>query len=1095
MKKNKVFLFLLAICIGLLIIGKNINNEDSFGNIILEEIVERSGEYDNHKLVLNNTTKEEAKSISKRLNAKLRITKNGTFATLTLPDDVTVYDICIDENNKDIIEKFSLDYQATVSDVKEYFPSKSIATPNDTNYYMQTYLDYLNLDNTWYMTKGNGVTVAIIDTGIDTDHIEFNGRISEYSYNATEDKIVKDYLLEDGSYDWSLIEDEQGHGTSVAGVVGASMNNNTGICGIAPNAELLVIKAECDEYGAFNSTSDLVFGLYYAIERDVDVVNMSFGSSDSKSFLSPVRLAKDSDVICVAAAGNDGSPNISYPAALEDVIAVGALDADSWTLAEYSNYGEGLDCVAPGTVYTTKNDGSYGIVDGTSFSSPIVSSIIALYLSLNRYQELSTIKELLYASSKDLGDLGPDFYYGYGAIDSSAFLLEEKGTVTFNYLTNEIDNTYQTFLRQHTLQNLPEATRLYAIFDGWYYDIHCTEPLKEYEDEFSKDLTLYAKWINEDDGVPFTYRVLEDKTIEITGYKGRRKYITIPDIIDDMEVSSIGIGAFKNESSLRIVTLPSTLKVIKGYAFQNCVNLTSIEIPSGVTSIGESAYDGCIRLVKVTFSESSKLTSIGNFAFQNNVRLVNINLPQNLKEFNGSCLLETIKLKEITIDNKNKYFRSIDGVLYDCTINTLVAYPSNKGTSYTINDKTSIIGTYAFGYSKIKTIDLSNVSKINTCSFIFSSLESVDLSNVSSTGYLAFANSVKLKEVIIGNNLTEISYSCFSSCSSLNNIVIPKNIMYIGDSSFSNCGLGTITFEKESKLNSIGDSAFENCNLKRIEIPKDVTSIGESAFSCCPLSQVTYEENSNLKFIGKSSFEYTTLSKISLPKDLIKIDDYAFKNTSLKEVYIPSSTISLGNGVFASCSLLTSIEVDNKNEYYTSIDGVVYSKDLKTLFMYPSGKEDNTYYLNNNTTVVSNSAFYGVSKLKTIYFNDNLIKLDKNAFYDATSIININLNDALEEIGDEAFNSASSLQSISIPDNVTKIGRYCFAETYSLTSISFNKTSKLPRISAYTFANSNISSFSIPSNVSTIGQGAFAGCNNLTSITFYENSKLESISA
>ena len=100
---------------------------------------------------------------------------------------------------------------------------------------------------------GAGRTVAIIDTGIDTDHPEFAGRISEYSYNATEDKIIKDY-----DNDWSLIEDEQGHGTAVAGVIAAAMDGS-GTVGISPNVTIIVIKAECDANGNFLRTSDLVF--------------------------------------------------------------------------------------------------------------------------------------------------------------------------------------------------------------------------------------------------------------------------------------------------------------------------------------------------------------------------------------------------------------------------------------------------------------------------------------------------------------------------------------------------------------------------------------------------------------------------------------------------------------------------------------------------------------------------------------------------------------------------------------------------------------------------------------------------------------------
>ena len=148
----------------------------------------------------------------------------------------------------------------------------------------------------------------------------------------------------------------------MTGVIAASMNDGK-VVGIAPNVTIITIKAECNEKGEFARTSDLVFGLYYAIERDVDVVNMSFGGTGD--FSAPAQLARDSDIICVAAAGNDGTAALQYPAADPNVFGVGALEADGWNLASYSNYGENVNFVAPGTTYTTLKDGEYGYVDAS----------------------------------------------------------------------------------------------------------------------------------------------------------------------------------------------------------------------------------------------------------------------------------------------------------------------------------------------------------------------------------------------------------------------------------------------------------------------------------------------------------------------------------------------------------------------------------------------------------------------------------------------------------------------------------------------------------------------------------------------------------
>lgn len=605
-----------ALTVGIAMLVSKHNNIEQ-RNEAVEELLARKGDYDERSIVLYNTNSEAAKALAEKTGAKLRITENGRFATLTLPEDKSIIDIYSDDEFLSDIKKMSADWHVSVSEINadkeltsdtaERLPTRPrySGTITDSGYSAQSYLDYMNLSNIWDTTRGAGVTVAVIDTGIDTDHPEFFGRISEYSYNATEDKIVKDFG------DWSLIEDEAGHGTMVTGVIAASMDGD-GIVGIAPQVNIIVIKADCDEQGNFKRTSDLVFGLYYAIERDVDVVNMSFGGGGN-SFAAPLQLAVDSDIICVAAAGNGSTAMLTYPAADPNCIGVGALAENSWELADYSNYGENVDIVAPGTTYTTKMEGGYGYADGTSLSAPAVTGAVALYLSQNRYTEYKDLQEILFASCYDLGDLGEDFYYGYGAIDISALILEERGKVTFDYLTDEIDNTEQVFIRNHTLQDMPIPERLYAIFDGWYYDDQMTEEYNWYEDKFSTDLTLYANWVNEDDGVPYTYVELDDGTIEIRSYTGHRRYLVMPTYIDGKVVSSIGVGALANQTNIRQVTLPDKLVRIRDSAFANCINLVNIHIPDTVTEIKQGAFANNIRMSSVTFGNDSHLKTIEDY--------------------------------------------------------------------------------------------------------------------------------------------------------------------------------------------------------------------------------------------------------------------------------------------------------------------------------------------------------------------------------------------------------------------------------------------------------------------------------------------------
>ena len=1079
MKLNKYLLF--TICFVLIItlcfcLIKPNNKEDLMTNDIKQELIENKGSYDENTLVLKGTNTTLANDIANRLNAKLRITKDGSFATLTLKDQ-TVFDVISNSENKDILEYLSIDYKANISEIEEveeeYVTKPSKYVPNDNLYSYQSYLNYLNLDNVWQNHSGWGITVAVIDTGIDTDHTEFSGKISEYSYNATEDKIIKDYYDENGNYDWSLIEDEQGHGTAVTGVIAASMDGN-GIVGISPDVTILTIKVDCDESGTFYRTSDLVFGLYYAIEQDVNVVNMSFGGGINL-YSDAARLAVDSDIVLVAASGNESTSALTYPAADENVIGVGALAENSFELANYSNYGENNDIVAPGTVYTTKNDGTYAIMNGTSFSSPIVASTIALYQSANGYTLVNDLKERLFASTIDLGALSKDYYFGYGALDVKPFILDEVGTVTFNYLTDEIEETKQVFIRNHTLQSLPEPERLYSVFDGWYYDIECTEELQYYEDIFNNDITLYAKWANEDDSVPYTYVILDDNTVEIRGYTGHRRYITIPDYIDGKVVSSIGDGAFKNQNRLREINLPQNLTKIGISAFEGCSNLLKVNVPDTVLSIGEYAFKDCIRVQEVIFTDNCKLKEIKNEAFSNCASISRFDIPKNVNIVDGTSFIGTTSLKEINVHRQNKYFTSVSGVLFNKTKNTLVAYPAGIKQSYSVPHNVKTIGVAAFAYTKEDNIDLSNIIRIEDYAFINSNVKSVIIPDTTTNlGMFAFSSSFNLSNVIIGKKLNSISAYAFNNCLNLQDIIIPNNIISIDNNAFEGSNLSNISFESNSKLLSIDDNAFARTSIKRINIPKTVVSIGNNAFYYTPfLAELSFEDGSNLYEIGSNAFAKTyDLTVINFPSNLAIIGDYAFAESSLSEsITLPNNLEKLGVGVFASCDNLSYIYVENENKHYTDIDGVVYSKNGDLLVAYPVGNPRTSYIINDVSTI-KEAAFYGATHINEIILPDTLNSIEQYAF---------------------AYNT--NLLTVSIPKNVVQIGKYAFSNDYNLSSITFAQDSIISRISYAAFAYTGISSIVIPASVSTIAQEAFIGSSNLKQVIFAANSTLETIPA
>ena len=1067
------------------------------------ELSSRAGEYDPQSIVLRDTNRLEAQALAEKLGAKLRITKDGHFATLTLEEGRTIADVFSDDRYLSELGKLSADWSISMAALEDDPEEIDAATllesrarrpeyaVSDSYYSAQTWLDYMNMSSVWSVTKGGGVTVAVIDSGIDTDHPEFAGRISQWSYNASEDKIVKDYD------DWSLIEDENGHGTAVAGVIGAAMDGS-GTVGVAPEVTLLVIKADMNPDGSIRRSSDVVFGLYYAIERDADVVNMSFGGSEDNSLAAALQLAVDSDIICVASAGNDSSAVPHYPAADPNCIGVGALAQDSWELADYSNYGESVDLVARGTTLTTARGGEYKAESGTSLSAPAVAGAVALYLSRNRYTEYRDLREVLLASSFDLGDLGPDFYFGYGAADVSALVLEEKGTITFDYLTDEIDATKQVFVRSHTLQDIPEPERLYAVFDGWYYDDQCTDEFDLYQDRFTQDLTLYAGWANEDDGVPYTYVELADGTIEIRSYTGHRRYIVIPTYIDGKVVSSIGVGAFQNETRLRQVTLPAQLIQIKASAFSGCTNLLNITIPDTVTSIGEKAFKDNVRLSYAAFGSGSGLRTLGDFAFASCVRLKNFTLPAPLSDMNGSAFIGCTGLTAYHVANGNQHFAADGGVLYNAARTMAVAYPAGLAGDYTLPDTVTEVGQYAFAYAPLTAFDAKNAIRLNGGAFSAAKLKTVDLRNVVFIGECAFAktqlsavtipdsvtemdknafsDNILLVSLSLGRGLTIIPEEAFAFCVQLESVTIPNVVTMIKPKAFLNAGLRTLCFEENSRLTSIESRAFAGTRIETLLLPNSVEQIGERAFSgTTKLVSVSFGTDSALTKLGDYAFSNTpSLKSIALPAQLKELGDYAFMESGLNTVELPAELTALGRGAFAECHDLTAIAVEEGNPAYQSVSGVVFTADQKTLVAYPCGADADSYSVPAGVEALYHCSFYGAHRLTEVFLPDSLVEIQTQAFYDC-----------------------ASLQSVMIPNHVTQISRWAFAKDWRLGTIQFQSVaeSELRRIGFEAFAYCGIRDFTVPANVSSMAQYAFQGCKNLISVTFAENSRLESLSA
>jgi len=297
------------------------------------------------------------------------------------------------------------------------WPVRALWTPDDpyftaTTDPMQWAPARIQASEAWDVARGDGVVIAVIDSGVDMDHPDLAAKIDAASgWDFVEDDAVPD--------------DEYGHGTHCAGIAAAVTDNASGIAGIAPGATIMPVRV-LDENGD-GSMSLLADGIDWAVEHDADVVSLSLGGTyGTETLQQAVSRALHAGVVVLAASGNSGR-SVLYPAAYQGVIAVGATGPDD-ARASYSCYGPELDVVAPGgttvakvwsTVPPLSEGGAlYDYKSGTSMAGPHVAGLAALLLGERPGLIPDAVEWLIEQSALDLGAEGRDDYYGAGIVQA-----------------------------------------------------------------------------------------------------------------------------------------------------------------------------------------------------------------------------------------------------------------------------------------------------------------------------------------------------------------------------------------------------------------------------------------------------------------------------------------------------------------------------------------------------------------------------------------------------------------------------------------------------------------------------------------------------
>lgn len=341
----------------------------------------------------------------------------------------------------------------------------------------------IGLLQAWDIEKGDStIILAILDSGVRLEHSELHNRIWKNLLEIPDNGIDDDnngYV--DDIQGWDFINndndpsDDRGHGTRVAGIIGANPNNNIGYAGIDWHCKLMVIKVT-DKDGA-TTTDILAQAINYAVANGAKVINMSLAGAGIQSvpLETAVKNAYQNNAVMIAGSGNTGDNTVNYPAGYPEVIAVGATNAQD-KLYSYSTYGSFLDVVAPGVkIYTLDHhkmnyfDGEY---TGTSYATPYVSGVVSLLLAQNISRTPDEIKNIINATADDTvgpanqDAIGWDKYFGHGRINAYKALSYQTTSLATHLINDHLINIYPNILTSYNDKitiEIDESVNIYTL--------------------------------------------------------------------------------------------------------------------------------------------------------------------------------------------------------------------------------------------------------------------------------------------------------------------------------------------------------------------------------------------------------------------------------------------------------------------------------------------------------------------------------------------------------------------------------------------------------------------------------------------------------
>ncbi|MBQ4562451.1 MAG: leucine-rich repeat protein [Clostridia bacterium] len=606
----------------------------------------------------------------------------------------------------------------------------------------------------------------------------------------------------------------------------------------------------------------------------------------------------------------------------------------------------------------------------------------------------------------------------------------------------------------------------------------------EFADQDSNPLSnTYNLYLN---GVLVKELAIPDSVTVIGNYAFYNcAYITSVIIPDSVE--KIGIRSFYGCKSLADIDISNNVKIIGRTAFYNTkyyntsanweYNILyigkhlirsetsyvgSYDIKSGTRSIAVGAFEDCKNLTAITIPHS--VAAINSCAFEDCFALKTVTIGVNVSYIGESVFFRCGSLEKITVTASNPYYTSIDDVLFDKAVTTLIHYPAAKNTTaYYIPDTVKIINQQAFfSADKLEYLNLpSSITEFGYGVFYYcTSLKSITISEgITNIGAAAFMFCTSLEKVIIPDTVTRIESSAFSDCTSLKSVVIPNSISVIEDSVFYNCvALNSVTIPEG--VTSIGSYAFYRCvALKNIVIPQAVTNIGDSAFEGCENLTIdcyfgsvaeAYAKENGIKYVF-ISVEYGTCGD-----DLVWILD--------------------GDGVFTVSGTGDMYDYSLVDiEYNTTLPWDDLRSDIKQAII-----ED-------GVTSIGAFSFFMCDKLEKVSISNTVTVIGNDAFCGCLLLEEVSIPSSVTEIDTSAFAACESIKSVVLPKTLTTLGGGIFLDCISLENAEIEEGVNIV-MSDYIFSGcTSLESIVIPSG-SGVGWGAFMNCTSLKTVTFLDES-------